>query len=114
MFQGGILYRKMLEVEDYHEDNQAISLGCFYRWDDAIVPLLKYQFQNWTFGLSYDVNVSKLARASRTIGAFELTLSYKGFFNIYDSRRSRTDCYVTDAETGERKDRVIGYRNRRR
>lgn len=114
LFQGGILYRKMLEVEDYDEDNQAISMGCFYRWDDAIVPLLKYQFENWTIGLSYDVNVSKLTRASRTVGALELTLSYKGFFNIYDARRSGTDCYVTDAETGQRTNRVIGYRKRRR
>jgi type IX secretion system PorP/SprF family membrane protein len=113
MFQGGILYRKLLD-EDYYEENQAFSFGCFYRWNDAIVPLLKYQFSSWTIGMSYDVNVSKLARASRTIGAFELTLSYKNFLNIYNSQRSGVECTVVDPETGERKGRVIGYRNRRR
>ena len=113
MFQGGVLYRKMI-FEEYGEENEAISFGCFYRWNDALVPLLKYQHESWTVGLSYDVNVSKLARASRTVGAFELTLSYKDFFNIYNSERNGTGCVVTDPETGARKGRTLGYRNRNR
>ena len=64
--------------------------------------------------MSYDVNVSKLARASRTVGAFELTLSYKNFFNIYNAERNGTGCVLTDPETGVRKGRTLGYRNKRR
>jgi type IX secretion system PorP/SprF family membrane protein len=111
-FQGGALYRKMI-YEEYDRENIAFSFGCFYRWNDAVIPILKYQHENWTLGASYDVNVSKLIRASRTVGAFELTLSYKDFLNMFDAERNKVGCYVTDPETGARKGKLIGYRNRR-
>jgi type IX secretion system PorP/SprF family membrane protein len=113
MFQGGVLFRKMI-FEVNNEENEAVTFGVLYRWNDAVVPLFKYQYESWTIGMSYDVNVSKLARASRTVGAFELTLSYKNFFNIYNAERNGTGCVLTDPETGVRKGRTLGYRNKRR
>lgn len=110
-FQGGVLYKKMI-YEEYDNENQALSIGCFYRWNDAVVPVLKYQYENWAVGATYDINVSKLTAASQLRGAFEITLSYKDFLNILRAERYNFDCVPTDPESGVRRGRPIGYGRR--
>ena len=43
---------------------------------DALIFVAMMELQTWTLGLSYDVNVSTLKRASNSRGAFELSLIY--------------------------------------
>ncbi|MFK8037561.1 MAG: PorP/SprF family type IX secretion system membrane protein [Crocinitomicaceae bacterium] len=52
-----------------------LSGGIGYRYNDAIVPILKYQKGDWQFGLSYDVTISKLGSYKRT-GGLEFSLIY--------------------------------------
>src|SRR5690606_38564807 len=82
--QGGAIFRHDLVQQD-EDESISLSLGAFYRWNDAFIPILKLDYYHLSMGLSYDVNISKLRTASSTIGGFELTLSYRGFLNIRNS-----------------------------
>ena len=71
------------DVEQYSDetDKTAISFGSLYRWNDAFIPVMRLDHHQFSIGLSYDVNVSKLKTASQARGGFELTLNYKSFIS---------------------------------
>jgi type IX secretion system PorP/SprF family membrane protein len=54
----------------------AISLGAFYRLKDAVVVAANMDYKNYTVGISYDVNTSKLIAATNHRGGFELSVIY--------------------------------------
>lgn len=58
-------------------DGASLYGGAFYRWNDAIVPTIKLDLYNFSFGFSYDVNVSQLQSASQHYGGSEITISYR-------------------------------------
>ena len=66
--------------------------GFFVRWDDAIVPVIKLEMHNYEVGFSYDVNISKLSKASQSFGGFEISLAYKGFFSGANSSINKLRC----------------------
>lgn len=86
--QGGLLWRKDLGPQE-EELPVSLYLGGFYRGNDAVVPVVKLDYHKIGFGLTYDMNVSKLKEASRARGGAELTISYRGFLSNPD--RSSTD-----------------------
>jgi len=53
-----------------------LLLGVDYRIKDAVVPYLGFRYEDYTVGLSYDVNASSLDRIASGSNAFELSLSY--------------------------------------
>lgn len=55
----------------------ALSAGFTMRHKDALIVNLSAEYNAFVFALSYDANVSYLATASHTIGAFELGLVYR-------------------------------------
>lgn len=57
--------------------SSALSFGTYLRWKDAFIGLIKYDFANYSIGLSYDVNISKLYRATNFRGGFELSLRFR-------------------------------------
>ena len=61
-----------------------LSGGLFYRYDDAIIPVVKLKYKNMAVGISYDVNVSTLKAASDLQGGYEFTLFYTGNFSNND------------------------------
>jgi type IX secretion system PorP/SprF family membrane protein len=91
--QAGIMYRH--DWLDYGDDEVAgITVGAFTRWNDAIIPVVKLDLYKWAFGLTYDVNISKLRSASEMRGGFELTVSLKSFLNIRNSSMDKMRCPV--------------------
>lgn len=90
-FQGGLLYHHDLLAYD-EGDKISIGAGAFYRWNDAVVPVLKLDYLNWGLGVSYDLNVSKLTKASKMQGGLELTLSYKAYLNMMNSSLNKVRC----------------------
>lgn len=62
-------------------DKSSISIGGAYRWNDALVPIIRIDNRQFSFGLSYDMNVSKLKTASQSRGGFEFTLGFKSMGN---------------------------------
>lgn len=67
---------------------QNLSLGMFYRSNDAIIISPKYRYNNFLAGLSYDINLSKLNKVSHTYGGVELWLSYA--FSPVSYKRTNT------------------------
>lgn len=57
-----------------------ISGGAFYRWADAIIPVVRIKYNSLAVGVSYDVNTSSLKDASRMAGGFEITIFHIGDF----------------------------------
>jgi type IX secretion system PorP/SprF family membrane protein len=54
--------------------SSVISLGCFYRNRDAIIPSLLLEMDKYTIGISYDTNISQLKAATSGRGGFEISL----------------------------------------
>ena len=92
--QGGLMYKHDLLQEDI-DYTVSISGGAFMRWNDAIVPVIKLDYHNLGIGLTYDVNISKLRKASMGRGGFEATLSYSNFLNINNSSAQKMRCPVS-------------------
>ncbi len=91
LFLGGVLYET--DLVQYDEgDNISFSYGAFYRWNDAVVPVVRLTMHEWQMGLTYDVNVSKLKTASQMRGGFELTASFRGFLNSTSSTADKVRC----------------------
>jgi len=63
------------KITNFYSES-GIGLGLHYRWNDAIVPQLYYDLGDLFIGVSYDINISKYAAASKYNGGFEVTLRY--------------------------------------
>lgn len=58
------------------KSSSALSIGFYYRNKDAIMTMLQYEISNYSVGLSYDINVSKLNPYSNLRGGFEINIRY--------------------------------------
>ncbi|SIS79417.1 type IX secretion system membrane protein, PorP/SprF family [Filimonas lacunae] len=91
-FLGGILYGNDL-IQNYDDENVfSLYFGGYYRWNDALIPVIKMEMFDWSVGLSYDVNVSKLKTASNMKGGFELTATYKCKFTHRSEEANSVRC----------------------
>jgi type IX secretion system PorP/SprF family membrane protein len=88
---GGLLGYRIQLGSGATDQTNMIYGGLFVRWNDAVVPVLKLELDRYEIGFSYDVNVSKLSKASQSFGGFEISLSYKGFFN-HNSSADKLRC----------------------
>jgi type IX secretion system PorP/SprF family membrane protein len=91
--QAGATYKHVV-IQDQDEEEVAFSVGAFYRWEDAVVPVMKLNYRKWGVGTSYDINVSSLRSASQFRGGVEFTLSYKSFLNIKSSTLNQIECPI--------------------
>ncbi len=91
--QGGVIFKHDLMQEDV-DYTVSLSGGGFIRWNDAFVPVIKLDYYNLGIGLTYDVNISMLKKASMGRGGFEATLSYSNFLNIRNSSTQKVRCPV--------------------
>ena len=55
----------------------AFSAGLMGRHGDAMAVNLAVEWTQWIFAFSYDANLSSLAEASHTLGAFEVGIIYR-------------------------------------
>ena len=55
----------------------AISVGTHYRIKDALIVSSYAEFGNFGVGLSYDINISGLSKATNTKGGFEIALLFR-------------------------------------
>jgi type IX secretion system PorP/SprF family membrane protein len=76
----GLMFRQRLKEKSHYTgfiEQFDFSYGFFYRvMNDAIIPSLYINFANWGFGVSYDVNISKLTLASSYRGGIEFSLKF--------------------------------------
>lgn len=73
-FVGGLEFIYSLSMTVF--DNENIGIGLYFRSNDALITTLRYQRNNFSAGLGYDMNLSGLSAVSNTYGAVELWLNY--------------------------------------
>jgi type IX secretion system PorP/SprF family membrane protein len=91
----GLMYGMDLTTEDLDEAQEPAAtfyIGSFLRWNDAVIPVVKMEVNHMSFGVSYDVNVSKLNVASNWRGGLELSATYRCFLKIRNSTLDRVRC----------------------
>jgi type IX secretion system PorP/SprF family membrane protein len=54
----------------------AWGIGAHYRWNDAIIPAVFIEVDNFAVGISYDVNVSSLTTATNAQGGMEISIRF--------------------------------------
>jgi type IX secretion system PorP/SprF family membrane protein len=89
----GALYS--MDLRQYDDDGlykTTLSFGGAYRMNDAFMPLIRLGHNQWSIGMSYDLNVSKLKAASQSRGGFELTLSYHDIPNFNAASARNVKC----------------------
>lgn len=91
-FMMGMLYGT--DITERLEDDRRVSfyVGAAYRWNDALIPVVKMDVYRLGIGLSYDVTVNKLSTATQMRGGFEVTLSYKANLNRRNSFADAVQC----------------------
>lgn len=75
----GTLLRFTIREESIHTGfikETAVSLGAQYRMNDAIIPVLLFEYAQYAIGLSYDVNTSSLRQGTQGRGGIEISLRY--------------------------------------
>lgn len=81
------------KIGNLPDDPDAIvSVGTFFRFRDALVPVASLEWKQMRIGISYDVNVSSLTVGSRGRGGTEITLAWQGFTNRNSSTRDAVRC----------------------
>lgn len=75
------------KITNYFTES-GIGLGAHYRFGDAIIPQFYYDLGDFFFGISYDLNVSKFATATRGRGGVEITVRYANLNGaLYKNRK---------------------------
>lgn len=68
-------------------------LGSWYRYGDAIVPYVGFEWSKAQIGLSYDANLSGFSPATNGNGAYEISVIFNGAINKADPiQRFVTGC----------------------
>ncbi len=78
-FYIGSLVRFMLKQNSKYTGAfkaSALSLGMYYRNQDAIVAAMLLEYANYALGVSYDINTSSLTPASSGAGGVEISLRF--------------------------------------
>jgi type IX secretion system PorP/SprF family membrane protein len=65
--------------EDHDHPLYTLHAGGFIRWNDAIIPTLKLDYNPFSITMSYDVNISRLKASSYGRGGYEFSVAYIGF-----------------------------------
>ncbi len=74
----GTFFKYKFGSEYSSKESVNLQLGAFYRFGDAIVPVLRLDINPVSFNFSYDVNVSNLTKASGGDGGAEISIVYTG------------------------------------
>jgi|ERR1051326_7098503 type IX secretion system PorP/SprF family membrane protein len=89
----GVLLKYKLKEESVYTGiikSSMISIGCFYRNKDAVIPYLLLEMDKYSMGISYDTNVSGLTSATSGRGGFEISLRFGNPSPfIYQNAKSR-------------------------
>ncbi len=89
-FIAGGLYSRNVGGEE--QTTVAFHGGMFYRWGDALVPVVKIDLLPFSMSFSYDVTVGKAAGVAQARGGFELSMSYVTYLQNEQSARYAQKC----------------------
>ena len=87
---GGLVGRKNDAAET--ENSIILYAGIMYRVSDALIPIVKLDYNQFTVAMSYDMNVSKLKAASNLRGGFEISMIKTGLLSDPQRGFNKTVC----------------------
>jgi len=87
----GALYGVKIGPE-VDEPLYTIHGGALIRWNDAIIPVIKLDYNPFSVAFSYDVNISRLKPASLGRGGFEISIVYRKFLDRENSSVNAVQC----------------------
>lgn len=93
---GGFLFGKRFMTPD-NSRSLFFSAGCFYRYQDAIVPMIRVEYDRWALTSSYDITLPGKRLYLDGFGGYEMTLSLRGDYkharpnNMMCPRFEKTD-----------------------
>ncbi|MEI7801123.1 MAG: PorP/SprF family type IX secretion system membrane protein [Bacteroidota bacterium] len=67
-----------VDLDKMKNSRYGLYLGPWYRWNDALVIVTRFDVDKMSFAFNYDLNVSPLSEASDTKGGPELSIIYIG------------------------------------
>lgn len=88
---GGLMYSRKIGT-DYDNPMYTIHFGGYLRYKDALIPVVKLDYNPFSVALSYDMNTSALKTASQSQGGFELSVTYLGFLDRDNSSKNAVMC----------------------
>ncbi len=72
--------------------DKTLLAGVYYRFKDAIIPMMGFSLKDLTFTFSYDATTSSLRNYNNTRGAFELSIVKNGIVDRYNGNRRESMC----------------------
>ena len=78
IYVGTFIKYKLQESSKYTDYvlSRTVSLGGFLRSSDAVAIAAQCELGQIAFGISYDINISSLAKVSSGRGGFEISIRY--------------------------------------
>lgn len=78
IFAGALTQVTLSRSTNYNEraEGAALAFGAYYRANDAVSTQLLIDYASFTFGLSYDINVSDLQIGSNGRGGLEMSIRF--------------------------------------
>jgi type IX secretion system PorP/SprF family membrane protein len=64
-----------------NEGDQQLILGVYFRYNDAYIPMVGYQWRNFKFSFSYDATNTPLKYFNNSRGATEMFMQYDGLYS---------------------------------
>lgn len=91
-FIAGGIYAIEVSPGYYSNYKTVLSLGGFYRWKDALIPVVKLEYNHFVVGMSYDATLSQLSTSAQIRGGLELTSSYRTNLNVLNQEAKKVRC----------------------
>jgi type IX secretion system PorP/SprF family membrane protein len=79
-------------VSGPEETFNEVLLGAFHRWNEAIIGVVGYQWENTRFTASYDFTISSLAAVNKSKGAFECSVRFENTYSSVSRGRKMYTC----------------------
>ncbi len=67
-----------IDLDKMKNSKYGVYIGPWYRWNDALVLVTRFDVDQMSFAFNYDLNMSKLSEVSETKGGPELSIIYIG------------------------------------
>jgi type IX secretion system PorP/SprF family membrane protein len=74
-----------------HGEKQIIA-GLYYRYQDAVIPMIGLEINNIRFTFSYDVTTSSLKNFNHSQGASEFNVLKRGFYDDFNGDKRQSLC----------------------
>jgi type IX secretion system PorP/SprF family membrane protein len=74
------------------DGEKVLIAGAYYRYRDAVIPMIGLGYKDYTFTFTYDATTSSLKNFNNARGAFEFSLIKRGVVDRYNGNRRQSMC----------------------